>query len=63
MPGPGKAIIAALVINHVLLVVGSHREVVRDAKLAQTLANLVRQKQERWSPHQVEKAKKELFGK
>jgi hypothetical protein len=43
-------------------VVGSHREVVRDAKLAVTLGTLVREKQARWTPQEVEKAKKEFFG-
>jgi hypothetical protein len=44
-------------------VVSGHREVVRDAKLAETLAGLVRDKQERWSPERLAKAKKEIFGK
>ena len=35
----------------------------RDAKLAVTLAALVREPQERWSADRVEKAKKEIFGK
>jgi hypothetical protein len=35
---------------------------VRDAKLAVTLGTLVREKQARWTPQEVEKAKKEFFG-
>ena len=44
-------------------VLGGHRDVVRDAKLAGTLAGLVREPQERWSAERVEKGKKEIFGK
>jgi hypothetical protein len=44
-------------------VFGAHRDIVRDAKLAGTLSNLVCEKQERWTPERVEKAKKEFFGK
>jgi hypothetical protein len=44
-------------------VVCGHREVVRDAKLAETLAGLVRDKQERWPAERLAKAKKEIFGK
>lgn len=44
-------------------VVGSHREVVRDAKLARTLAGLVREEQMRWPPERVEKTRKEVFRK
>ena len=44
-------------------VVGSHREVVRDAKLAAVLAGLVREKQDRWPAERIAKAKKEIFSK
>ena len=44
-------------------VVAGHREVVRDAKLAETLAGLVREKQDRWPAERIAKAKKEFFGK
>ena len=44
-------------------VVGGHREVVRDAKFAETLAGLVREKHDRWPAERIAKAKKEIFGK
>lgn len=46
-----------------ICVIGNHREVVREAKLAETLATLVREKQPRWSIAEIDKAKKEIFGK
>ena len=46
-----------------VLVVGGHRDVVREAELAKTVGTLVRDKQERWSDKQVEQARKEIFGK
>ena len=42
---------------------GSHRAIVRDAKAAVTLANLVRDHHVRWPADRIEKAKKEIFGK
>jgi pimeloyl-ACP methyl ester carboxylesterase len=44
-------------------VVGGHREVVREAKLVETLAGLIREKQDRWDARRVEEAKKQFFGK
>lgn len=44
-------------------VVGGHRDVVRDAKLVETLGSLIRDRQGRWSAEQVEKTKTEIFGK
>lgn len=41
----------------------SHRAAVRDLKAAETLANLVREKQDRWTPVRVELARKEIFRK
>src|SRR5207247_1995436 len=46
-----------------ILVTGGHRDTVRDAKLAVTLARLVHDNQERWSADRVEQAKKDIFGK
>lgn len=46
-----------------ITVLGAHREVVRDAKVAAILAGLVRNPQPRWSAERVEKAKKEIYGK
>jgi pimeloyl-ACP methyl ester carboxylesterase len=43
-------------------VVGDHRAVVRDAKVAEILAHLVRENQPRWDAEQIDKAKKEIFG-
>lgn len=47
----------------VVSVLGSHREVVRDAKTTEILASLIRDKQPRWTAERIEKAKKEIFGK
>lgn len=44
-------------------VIGSHRDVVRDAKLAGTLAKVIQGDHERWNADRVEKAKKEILGK
>jgi pimeloyl-ACP methyl ester carboxylesterase len=44
-------------------VVAGHRDVVRDAKLSETIAGLVRDNHQRWPLERVEQAKKELFGK
>ncbi len=44
-------------------IMGSHREAVRDAKTAETLAELIRANQPRWPPERIEKAKRELLGK
>ncbi|MBM3993324.1 MAG: hypothetical protein FJ303_04090 [Planctomycetes bacterium] len=44
-------------------VFGVHREVVRDAKLAVTLAGLVRDSHPRWSAERVEQGKKEILAK
>jgi pimeloyl-ACP methyl ester carboxylesterase len=45
-----------------LTVVGNHRDVVRDASIAASLAQLVRQKHARWSAERVDKARKEILG-
>jgi pimeloyl-ACP methyl ester carboxylesterase len=42
--------------------VSGHREMVHSAKYAEALANLIRDKHDRWNAERVEKAKKELFG-
>lgn len=39
----------------------SHRAAIRDAKAAETLANLVRERPARWPAERIEKARKELF--
>jgi hypothetical protein len=44
-------------------VVSSHAHVVRDEKVAETVAELLRAKQERWPAERVDKAKKEILGK
>lgn len=44
-------------------IVGGHRDVLRDAKLAVTVAELVNGKHERWPAERIEKVKKEIFGK
>jgi len=44
-------------------VVGGHRDVLRDAKLAVTVAELVNGNHERWPAERIEKVKKEIFGK
>jgi hypothetical protein len=44
------------------LVMGGHLEIVRDARYAETLARVVRQKQERWPAKRIEKARAEIFG-
>ncbi len=44
-------------------VVSSHAHVVRDEKIAATVAELLRTKQERWPIERVDKAKKEILGK
>jgi pimeloyl-ACP methyl ester carboxylesterase len=41
--------------------VGTHREVVRDAKAAEVLAALVRDRQGRWTEERIVQARKELF--
>ena len=46
-----------------ICVTGSHRDVVREAKLVETLATLIRDKQDRWPPQRINEAKKEIFGK
>jgi pimeloyl-ACP methyl ester carboxylesterase len=42
---------------------GTHHEMMRDAKIATKLADLLREKHERWSAPRVEQARKEVFGK
>jgi len=42
---------------------GTHAEMMRDAKIAAKLADIIREKHERWPIERVEKAKKEVFGK
>lgn len=44
-------------------IIGGHREVVRDAKLIETITNAVREGQSRWTAERVEQARKDLFGK
>lgn len=44
-------------------VVSSHAQMVADQKVAETVAELLRGKQERWPAERVDKAKKEIFGK
>jgi len=44
-------------------VIGGHREIVRDAKMIESLSAAVRDRQERWPAQRVEQAKKEIFGK
>jgi hypothetical protein len=44
-------------------VVSSHANVVRDERVAETVASLLRAKQERWPAERVAKAKKEILGK
>ena len=44
------------------LVMGGHLEIVRDVRYAETLARMVRQKQERWPAKRIEKARSEIFG-
>ncbi|HZZ81268.1 MAG TPA: hypothetical protein VFE62_22380 [Gemmataceae bacterium] len=44
-------------------VTGSHAEVVRSAKLAETVARLVGERHDRWPVERVEKAKKEILRK
>jgi len=44
-------------------VVGGHRDVLRDAKLAVTVAELVNGNHERWPAERIEKVKKEISGK
>jgi hypothetical protein len=46
-----------------ICVVCGHREAVRDAKIAETLASVLRDKNERWSAERVEKARKDILGK
>ena len=41
---------------------GDHRAVVRDSKMAQTIAEAVNGAQSRWTAERIEKAKKEIFG-
>jgi pimeloyl-ACP methyl ester carboxylesterase len=43
-------------------IVGSHREVIREAKMAELLASLMREPTGRWSPERITAARKELFG-
>jgi hypothetical protein len=45
-----------------IFVIGTHREVVREPKLIETVASLVREKQERWTPQRIETVKKEIGG-
>ena len=45
------------------LVSGTHREVVREESLANTLATLARNQQQRWSPERIEKERKRILGK
>jgi len=44
-------------------VIGSHREVVHEARVAETLVGLLREKQTRWSPERIDQAKKEFLTK
>ncbi len=44
-------------------VVSSHSHVVRDDKVVETVAGLLRAKQDRWPAERVDKAKKEILGK
>lgn len=46
-----------------IFLMGSHREVVRESKLVETLAILIRDKQGRWSSEQTDEARKSIFGK
>lgn len=46
----------------VVSVLGSHREVVRDAQTAVTLGQLIRDNQPRWPAERIERAKREIFG-
>lgn len=46
-----------------ICVTGSHREVVRESKLVETLATLIREKQERWPPQRIIEAKREILGR
>jgi pimeloyl-ACP methyl ester carboxylesterase len=44
-------------------VICGHRDVVRDGKMAKTLADVIREPHPRWTAERVEKAKKEIFAK
>ncbi len=46
-----------------VLVSGTHREVIRESGIANTLARLAREEQQRWSPDQIEKTRKMILGK
>jgi hypothetical protein len=46
-----------------VLVSGTHREVVREEPLANTLARLVREKHTRWEPEQIERTRRLILGK
>ena len=44
-------------------VLGGHRDVVRDAKTAGTIAGLIREPQDRWAAERIAKVRKEILGK
>jgi hypothetical protein len=44
-------------------IIGGHREVVREAKMIETISGVLRDNQMRWPPERVEQARKEIFGK
>jgi pimeloyl-ACP methyl ester carboxylesterase len=44
-------------------IIGGHRQVVREAKMIETISSVLRDNQMRWSPERVEQARKEIFGK
>jgi hypothetical protein len=45
-----------------ICVVGNHRDVVREAKLIEAVANLLREKQDRWTSEQIESVRREIAG-
>jgi pimeloyl-ACP methyl ester carboxylesterase len=46
----------------VVCISGSHAEMMRDARIAVTFANLLCEKHQRWPVERIEKTKKEVFG-
>jgi pimeloyl-ACP methyl ester carboxylesterase len=43
-------------------ILGDHRQIVRDARIAQALADVIGERHTRWTTERIEQAKKEIFG-